>query len=289
MINGRTQLVGLIGWPVEHSLSPAMHNAAFDALEMNWRYVALPVRRDDLDAAVHGVAALGFRGCNVTVPHKTAAGSRVARSSEEARAAGAVNTLVIDRQGSRWNVTGHNTDCGGFLDGLVQAGVDPRGRRTVIVGAGGAARAATVALLRAGASHITLLARDPERAERTANAVSRNSERITAGVLSERGLVRTVRRCSLLVNATPVGMWPDDDASVWPDGVRFPNRTVVYDLVYAPRRTKLLRQAAEAGAKGLGGLDMLVGQGGRSFELWTGCAPPLDVMRTACEAAWGET
>ena len=288
MIDGHTQLVGLLGWPVEHSLSPAMHNAAFEALDLNWRYVALPVAPGCEGVAVCGLAALGFRGANVTVPHKTAVAGSLDRLSDEARALGAVNTLFIGRGDEGESVlVGHNTDHQGLVDALIRFGFDPQGETAVVVGAGGAARAAVYGLLRAGARRITVLGRSLERAERLVRDLEDGGVRLSAETLTDETLVETATHSALLVHATPVGMEPDIERSVWPDGVRFPTETLAYDLVYVPRKTQLLLQANTSGAPCLGGLDMLVGQGARAFELWTGREAPVDVMLRACEAALG--
>ena len=164
-INGQTQLAGVIGWPVEHSLSPAMHNAALDALGLNWRYVAMPVQPGEVVAAVRGLAALGFRGCNVTVPHKLEVIAALDNVAPEAEALGAVKTLVFWRDdGGRLRITGHNTDVGGFIGDLRANGFEPEGRRIVVVGAGGAARGVVAGLLGAGAARIVVLNRAVERA-----------------------------------------------------------------------------------------------------------------------------
>ncbi len=164
-IDGRTQLIGVIGWPIEHSLSPAMHNAALDALGLNWRYVALPVRPDEIAAAVRGLAALGFRGCNVTVPHKPAVIPTLDSIAPEAEALGAVNTLVFTRDDAgNSRIAGHNTDVAGFIGDLRASGFEPKDRRVVVIGAGGAARGIVYGLLEAGAARIVVLNRTIERA-----------------------------------------------------------------------------------------------------------------------------
>jgi len=285
MIDGRTQLVGLIGWPVGHSLSPAMHNAAFDALGMNWRYVALPVAPGTVAEAVRGLAALGFRGANVTVPHKMDVLKALDRSSDDACALGAVNTVCVEDEDGEPVLVGHNTDHEGLIDALSVAGFDPAGEAAVVVGAGGVARATVHGLLRAGANRVTVLARSVDRAERLVRDF--DDGRLLAGQLTDEALVEVAGRGALLIHATPVGMGANAERSIWPDGVPYPRETVAYDLVYTPRRTKLLRQASASGALCLGGLGMLVAQGARSFELWTGRNAPVDVMKCACEEALG--
>ena len=275
-IDGTTQLVGLIGWPVAHSRSPAMHNAAFAALGLNGRYVPLPAPPGQVGDAVRGLVALGFRGANVTVPHKESVLSHVDALTPAAQMVGAVNTLVIDRPGVSRNamptyVTGHNTDVPGFLAALEDANVDPAGKRAVVVGAGGAARAVVAALLTAEAQTVTVLNRTPDRADSLIADLGAHARHTTlrAAPLTRETLVEAARAGGLLINATTVGMTPHDDASIWPDDAPLPATLVVADLVYAPQQTRLLRQTRAAGAQAVGGLGMLVHQGALAFDLWT--------------------
>ena len=279
MIDGRTRLVGLIGWPVAHSCSPAMHNAAFAALKLNWSYVPLPVRPEALAAAVAGLAALGFRGANVTVPHKEAVVPLLDSLSPEAARINAVNTIVVEEDG---RLVGHNTDVAGFIAALRQSGFSPEGRAAVVVGAGGAARAAVHGLLGAGAARILILNRSSARAEKLISELG-TDDRVQALSLTPEALVESAQEADLLVNATPVGLWPNAEASIWPTAVPIPARITVFDLVYNPVETLLLRQAREVGARTIPGLGMLIAQGAAAFRLWTGIDPPLDVMRKAAE------
>lgn len=286
-VNAQTKLVGIIGWPVEHSLSPVMHNAAFAALGLNWAYVPLPVVPDRLSAAVRGLAALGFQGANVTIPHKETVLPYLDEVSQEARFIGAVNTIVID--GDR--LIGHNTDVAGFMQALLAGGFRPEGTRAVVIGAGGAARAVVYGLLAAGVAAIAVVNRSPQRAEALVEdfagmpLVSMSGlkgARLTAAPLSPRSsLPSLVAEADLLVNATPVGMWPRTGESPWPDDAPFPRHLWVFDLVYNPPRTRLLSQAQAAGAGTMGGLEMLLHQGAKAFKLWTNRKPPVEVMRTA--------
>ena len=289
MIDSRTQLVGVISWPVEHSLSPVMHNAAFKDLGMNWRYVPFPVVPGAAADAARGLVPLGFHGANVTVPHKQDVAGGVDRLSTKAEAIGAINTLCVegDREAQR-TISGHNTDLDGFLDGLDQADFDPAGERAVIVGAGGVARAAVYGLMNAGARGITVFARTREKAEQLTSHLDDGSGRVIGEALTDEAIVEAARQCALVVNTTPVGMWPETERSVWPDGAAFPKHAHAYDLVYNPRQTKFLRQAATAGAPCIEGLRMFVVQGAKSFELWTGRKPSIDVMTCACEVALGK-
>ena len=303
-------MVGLIGWPVAHSLSPAMHNAAFNALGLNWRYVPLPVPPGQVEVAVRGLVALGFRGANVTVPHKQAVTPALDFIAPNAQVLGAVNTLVIEQSENEPPVIGgYNTDAQGFVGALRQGGFEPEeGGSAVVVGAGGAARAVVFGLLRSGTGEIVVLNRTPERAQtlvsdlgplprplpeggRGVSSFPRREGgwgvRLHALPLTTETLVESARAADLLVNATTVGMWPHVNGSVWPDSVPIPSHLTVFDLVYNPLETQLLRQARQSGARAIDGLGMLVRQGALAFEMWTGAVAPVEVMREACEQALG--
>ena len=296
VIDGQTKLVGVIGWPVAHSLSPAMHNAAFEALGLNWRYVPLPVPPGQVEAAVRGLVALSFRGANVTVPHKRAVVPAVNALSPNARELGAVNTLVIGRNAEgRPTVGGHNTDDKGFVAALRSGGFEPEeGARAVVVGAGGAARAAVFGLLWSGIGGVLVLNRTLERAQTLVADLGRHPQeasRLRALPLMPETLIESARSADLLVNATPVGMWPHVEGSVWPAGVPVPAHLTVFDQVYNPLETRLLRQARKSGARAIDGLGMLVRQGALSFDMWTNQGLDVDEiaawMRAACERALG--
>jgi shikimate dehydrogenase len=282
-IQGTTKVVGLLGWPVAHSVSPQMHNAAFAALGLDWCYIPLPAPPEALADAVRGVRALGLRGANVTVPHKEAVIPLVDALAPEARAIGAVNTLVVREDG---RLEGHNTDALGVRAALEAAGCPVEGVRALVLGAGGAARAAAYALLQGGAE-VQVLARRPAQAE----ALARDLEqafpggRIVPGPLLPQALPRAAQEAHLLVQATPVGMWPHGDGSLWPEEDPLPPHLWVFDLVYRPARTRLLRQAEASGARTIEGAWMLIHQAAASFRLWTGVEPPLDAMAEACWAA----
>lgn len=283
-ISGRTRVVGVIGWPIAHSVSPAMHNAAFRVLGLDWCYVPFPVRPERLTQAVEGVRGLGLAGVNVTVPHKQAMLSLVDDLTSEARAVGAVNTVIVKGD----LLVGHNTDVGGFLRALEEVGFEARGCSALVLGAGGAARAVVYALMRVGAQ-VTLLNRTADRAHGLAHefaALSRGA-RIEAGPLDFQTLRQAAPRARLIVNATSLGMWPEVDTSPWIAGVSFPAEAFLFDLVYNPRETLLMRQARAEGARAVDGLRMLVHQGAEAFELWTGVRPPIEVMYAACTAALG--
>ena len=283
VISGETKLVGLIGWPVEHSLSPAMHNSAFASLSLNWCYVPMPVHPERLGEAVAGLRALGFVGANVTVPHKEAVMPLLDHITPEALAVGAVNTISISSEVLPEGMTiGHNTDWQGFLTALSEGGFDPQSKRAVVLGAGGAARAVAYALVQSGAQ-VTVLNRTPARAQALVQdviqllpALDIRSLPLTRQILEER-----TAEAHLLVNTTPVGMWPRVDRSPWPDDLVFPGHLTVFDLVYNPCQTRLLRQALTVGARIIGGLGMLIHQGAVAFELWTGKKAPVKTMYEA--------
>ncbi len=277
-IDGATTVVGVIGDAVRGSLSPRLHNAAFAALGLNWCYVGFRVPRDRLEAALRGLAALGAAGANITVPHKEAALAYLDETTEDARVIGAVNTVQV--AGDR--LIGHNTDAAGLLDALrLDGGVMPEEQRAVIVGAGGAARAAAFALAGAGAGAVTIINRNWDRAAALADAVRRTVTcAVDAVPLDGAGVAGTLREATLLVQATTAGAGGQRALSAVPGTLLHPGLFVM-DMVYDPRETVLLREARAAGCRTLGGLPMLLYQGARAFEIWTGRQAPLQVMRDA--------
>ncbi|MCB8988520.1 MAG: shikimate dehydrogenase [Ardenticatenaceae bacterium] len=300
-ISGKTQLLGLLGWPVAHSLSPAMHNAAAAALGLDVVYVPLPVRPEDVSTAVAALPALGFLGANVTVPHKQAVVPFLAELEPGAKAIGAVNTIVVKQSTSNSEqstpnnlqspvsnlpaLTGHNTDWTGFLADLAELGVEVNGRDCLILGAGGSARAVAYALAQAG-GRVQVLARRSAQAQALVEAIGPHLPRPLAGWLNawplgELATAVAHTTAPLIVNTTPVGMSPNQDASPWPVDVTFPPDAFVYDLIYNPPTTSLMRQAQAAGCRTANGLGMLLWQGAQAFTLWTGRTPDTAVMRAA--------
>jgi shikimate dehydrogenase len=288
-LDGRTRLVGVIGWPVDHSLSPRMHNAAFAELGLNYAYVPLPVRLERLQEAVRGLVALDFAGANVTVPHKSAVIPFLTRLSTVAAAVGAVNTLIVDPDGE---VIGHNTDVYGFAAALREAGWPGRSSlksRALVIGAGGAARAVAYAL-QGTCAEVCIANRSFERALELCtvlNAVSESDSLERKGLLSAHRFPEEVASLApaadLIVNTTSLGLKPDDPLP-WDAAVAFHGRQLVCDLVPTKSATGLtpfMALAASGGAEVLNGLSMLVHQGAKAFELWTGKEAPLNAMREA--------
>lgn len=276
-IGGATRLLGVIGWPVNHSLSPAIHNAAFVALGMDWAYVPLPVPPGRARAAVAGLAALGFRGANVTMPHKDEVAACVDDTDADAELLGAANTVVVAPDGT---TAGHNTDAPGFARFLTDdAGFDPSGRTALLLGGGGAARACALALARGGAARIAVAARTASRAD----AIRAIAAPLGAEVLGVAFDDATGLAADVVVNATPLGR----SGEPLPHPPFRPGMLAV-DLLYRPAVTPFLREAKAAGAHAFGGLGLLLHQAALSFELWTGRPAPLEVMSAAAVAGAAE-
>ena len=275
-ITGKSTLVGIFGDPVEHSFSPAMHNAAFDALGLDWCYVPFHVTPERLGEAVAGIRALKLRGVNVTVPHKEAVMEYLDRVDEQAGRIGAVNTIV-NEDGM---LIGYNTDGAGFVRSLEEAGRSVEDRRVAVIGAGGAARAVCFSLLEAGVSSLIVLNRTREKALRLCEEL--NAVRSAAAACGEPENLEGV---DLLVNTTPLGLHRDDPMPM--DASLLKADVAVCDLIYNPAETPFLEAARLKGASTLNGLGMLIGQGAISFRLWTGREAPVDVMTTVLAGTRG--
>ncbi len=292
-IDGSTTIVGVIGYPIAHSLSPRMHNAAIQTWGINWCYLPFQVTPESLEKAIEGMRGFGIRGLNVTVPHKQAVMRFLDWVSPEASAIGAVNT-ILNEEG---RLSGYNTDVEGILAALrFGAGLENLPEKVVVVGAGGAARGIVYALTTVtDVKHITILNRTIWKAERLAAEMEKMAKEKTeiAGKELDGETVRdelreagpggceTAHGAGLVINATPVGMYPDVDCSPIEDPSAFHPRLVVYDTIYNPEETRLMRLARSRGARSLNGLNMLVYQGAKSLEIWTGRKAPVDVMREA--------
>lgn len=275
--------VGLIGWPAEHSLSPAMHNAAFKDLGLtDWEYDLLPTPPNELETRVKSLAERGYIGANVTLPHKTTIIPLLDSVALAARGVGAVNTLLLEDG----RLTGYNTDVVGIRADLEAHGIQLHGINTLILGAGGAAHAAVLALANAGA-RVTIMNRRGQRAWDLYRTVRRGVQgSFQVNVQERSALAEMAAQFALIINCTSAGMAPHYvDSSPWPEEVPIPAGAVVYDMVYRPQVTRFMQQAQAAGARAIGGLGMLVQQGAAAFQLWTEREPNLAVMRQAAEAA----
>lgn len=275
MIGGRTRVVGIIGDPVEHSLSPRMHNAAFEHLKLDYVYVPFRVSSSALKEAIEGVRALNIRGVNVTIPHKVSVIPLLDWVDEEALNIGAVNTIVLENG----KLKGYNTDGLGFLEALREEGVEVSGIKAVLIGAGGAARAIAYSLAPM-VSELVILNRTADKAISLSEELKGKGWSARGGRLEKETLEKELRDAELLVNATSVGMYPDVDETPVPREV-LNSRLTVFDAVYNPIETRLLRDAKSVGAKVVNGVGMLVNQGAVAFKLWTGVNPPKEVMRRA--------
>ena len=273
-ISGSTAVCGIVGDPIQHTLSPAMQNAAFEHAGLDFVYVALRLPRGAAKTCTDAMRALGIRGFNVTVPHKVDVLPYLDSVDPQAARIGAVNTIV--NEGGQ--LCGYNTDALGFGQGIEAHGIHVRGMDVVVLGAGGAARAVVFSLLDSGA-RITILNRDADRAASLADdAASLCGCHVAHDALVEGTLESLLSGAALLVNTTSVGMHPLENATLCPP--RLLRRDLaVCDIVYNPRETVLLRDAAACGAVTVDGVEMLVRQGAMAFELWTGIAAPVELMR----------
>ena len=278
-----TAKLGIIGFPISHSISPLFQQAALDHCGIDATYRAWEVQPDSVADFMKGLRSPDVSGINVTVPHKESVIPHLDEVDDWATAAGAVNTIV-NRDG---RLTGHNTDGTGFLRALQDASnFDPRGRRVLVLGAGGAARGVVLALIRQGVGEITVANRTVARAERLSQIAQDNGIVAHAIPLEGDTFSAAAHSAELIVNSTTMGMTHGPDEHGTP--LRYeqiPPTVLVNDLVYNPLETPLLREAARAGASSLGGINMLVYQGAASFEMWTGREAPVDVMLKAATKA----
>lgn len=280
-ITGRTKLTGLLGSPVEHSISPMMHNEAFRQLGLDYIYLGFDVKEDQLKTAVDGLKAIGVRGFNLTMPDKNTMAELADRLSPAAELIGAVNTVVNDNG----ILIGHNTDGTGFMRSVQDAGYEIIGREMTLLGAGGAATAICVQAALDGVKRIHLFTRPTSRFhQRTVSLVDRINRTTSCQVTlydqaDQAALTACVERSAILVNGTSVGMSPNVDASVIEDPSVFLPGKIVADIIYSPRETKFLRMAREAGCKTFNGLYMLLYQGAEAFRLWTRCEMPTELIK----------
>jgi shikimate dehydrogenase len=278
--------LGLTGWPVSHSFSPKMHNAAFRDLGLAGEYSLYPVRPGDSSAMINLVNLIRqgrLTGLNVTIPHKQAIIPLLDRLTPSADAIGAVNTLYIENG----QLVGHNTDAPGFLADLHKvniAGIKLETGKALVLGAGGSARSVVWALA-SDSRQVLLAARNVERAKILVESLRLTNIELDIEVIpmTPEALISYRDRIDLIVNTTPVGMSPDVEFSPWPEGVAFPDAASVYDLIYNPRETLLVKQARMSGLNATTGLGMLVEQAALGFKIWTGCEPSRNVMLSSLE------
>lgn len=281
-ITGKTGLTGLLGRPVSHSISPLMHNAAFQAAGLDYVYLCFDVGEDELEQAVRGLKVLGARGWNCTMPDKKKMAELCDRLSLAASVTGAVNTVVNDGG----ILTGYNTDGIGYMMSLKDAGYHMIGKRMTLLGAGGAAMAILAQAAIDGVKEITVFNRRGKSfsdAEAVAARLNRETQcRIRVFDYSDRELFRqTIAQSDLLTNATSVGMAPNTDGCLIPDVSWFHRELIVSDIIYNPQKTKLLAMAERAGCSVCNGLYMLLYQGAEAYHLWTGCQMPVDMIKKA--------
>lgn len=272
--DGSTKITGILGYPIEHTASPCMHNAAFKALKLGWEYIPFEVKPQQLKLAMKSIRTLGMQGVNVTIPHKKAVVPFLDELSDEAEFIGAVNTIV--RKGNK--LIGYNTDGEGFIKALEEENISYIGKNVLVLGAGGAANGIIYQLLLGGAKRITIVNRTIEKAE----ALGKHFK--TKGNIEilpfDDSLKSAIKDADILINTTSVGM-KDADVLLVDKNSLPKSLEAVVDIIYNPPETKLLRIAKKKGIKTMNGLSMLLHQGALSFELWTGKKAPIEVMRKA--------
>ncbi len=279
MITGKTVNFGVIGHPIAHSLSPAMQNAGIQAAELDYAYIAMPVKPEELGQAVEGLKSLGFRGFNVTIPHKQAVMDYLDEIQEDARIIGAVNTVSIEDG----RLVGYNTDMIGFVQAMKDNGFQPAGKNALLLGAGGAARAIIHGLIKEGVKSLTIGVRNVAKAQAVADYFAHAME-IKVLDWHSQEFKEALAQAQLLVNSTPLGMAPKIDAMPPVDWELIGENVFAYDIIYTPAETLFLKTAKEHGCNILNGEAMLVGQGAEAFRIWTGQELPRKPMAEALRA-----
>lgn len=285
MITGQTKLLGVIGYPIGHSLSPIMHNAAISALGVDYAYLPFAIHPRDLERAVDGLSAIGVEGFSVTIPHKQAIMPLLGEVAPIAEAVGAVNTVW--RTESGWK--GSNTDVEGFLAPLQGMQRDWSQTIAVILGNGGAARAAVAGCAQLGCAQIQVVGRDPQKLEDFVRPWLDSPLRVSLQVYNWHQLPDLLPNAGLLVNSTPIGMAPEIEKSPLSlaEVECLPANLIAYDLIYTPNPTLFLQQASQRGAISIDGLEMLVRQGATALELWLKQPVPISIMRQALRQKLG--
>lgn len=276
VVSGTTRVCGVIGNPIEHTLSPIMQNAAFEALELDYVFLAFKVQTVEVEKAINGIRALNIHGLNVTMPHKNAVIKYMDDVDPTAKAIASANTIL--NKGGK--LLGFNTDGVGALNALEQNGIKPRGKKVLLLGAGGAAKAIAYTLSQE-ADELIILNRTLKPAEELTNLLSQKfNKKIKSGDLSQMSIKDNLVDADVLINATSIGMKPNADQTlVKPEWLK-PDLAVM-DIVYNPIETKLAKDAKAVGARVVSGVEMLIYQGAASFEIWTACNAPVEVMRKA--------
>ncbi|MEP0860069.1 MAG: shikimate dehydrogenase [Ignavibacterium sp.] len=276
----KTQLVGLIGHPIKHTYSPFIHNVAFELTGLDYIYLPFNVVPANLKSAIKGLVALGYRGFNVTIPHKVKVKEFMSKVSEEASFVGAINTVLIEEG----KLFGYNTDVSGVLESLYSYRKEISDNECVVIGAGGSARAVIYTLIKHfKPSKIHLVNRTEQRAEtlRQFFKTKMKFDSFTVNELIPPDIKDIIKNSVLIVNATSVGMYPDEDDAVLTQKDLFSKQQIVFDLVYNPVQTKLLKLAQSNGARTVDGIKMLINQAAKSFEIWTGEKMPVEQVEKA--------
>ena len=273
MITGKTKTLGIIGWPVSHSLSPVMHNAAFTALSLDYSYIPLPIHPDHLEQGIKGLKSMGFVGANVTIPHKVSIMPYLDELDHSAKLTGAVNTIVI-KEGK---AIGYNTDAQGFVLSLLVKNITLTDKFVVIMGAGGAARAVVSGLLEHNVANIMIGTRNVEKAAEFIQNFPAYTN-LQGCNWDEPLFKKAMEQCDILINCTPIGMEASSQATLPINWETIPANAVICDLIYNPPLTQFLADAQNRGHVIINGAGMLIEQGALAFELWTGKNAPRQIM-----------
>ncbi len=274
-INGKSRVCAIIGNPVDHSLSPVMHNAAFKELRLNLVYVAFTVNSRELKTAILGAKSLGLQGLNITMPHKHVAMNYLDEVDVTAKSVGAVNTVLFNNG----KLIGYNTDGKGAISALQENGVYTEEKKMILLGAGGAAKAIAYQASQ-NLDELVILNRNPEKAKKLAESLKNFGAKMKSGTLSHEIMKKEMPTTDILVNATSLGMHPNSNCSPVPSDI-LRSDLCVMDIIYNPLDTQLTKDAKAKGAKVVSGLEMLIYQGAIAFEIWTKCPAPIEVMRKA--------
>lgn len=276
-ITGTTRLTGLLGFPVRHSKSPHIHNTAFQALGLDYVYMVFEVDHENLQDAVQAMKTLDVAGFNLTMPHKQKVIPMLDALSQEAGISGAVNTV----KNENGKLTGYNTDGKGFIMALSNQGIEPAGKKFVILGAGGAGKSIAIQLALDGASELVIFNRSAEPAESLCALIQKEIPacRISQHRLDDARLKEELSTAAVLVNTTNIGMEPQAGKSLIMDPAMLPSNLFVAEIIYYPAKTKLMEVAEEAGCRTINGMDMLIGQAALAFNIWTGADMPTDVVK----------